>query len=48
MALLELHQDHLTPELIRATLSCLAKTKRDTERIQRVLPELFDRAARCA
>jgi hypothetical protein len=48
VALLELHQDHLSPELIRATLGCLAKTKRDTERIQRALPELFERAARCA
>jgi MoxR-like ATPase len=48
MALLELHQDHLSPEITQATLGCLAKTKRDTERVQRDLSNLLERAARSA
>lgn len=47
-ALLELHQEHLSPEITQATLGCLAKTKRDTERVQRDLPDLLERAARSA
>ena len=43
-ALSELHQDHLSPEITRATLSCLAKTKRDTERVGHSLPDLLQRA----
>ncbi len=45
LALVELHQDHLEPEMVRATLGCMAKTRRDTERIQAALPDLLARAA---
>ena len=44
-ALLELHQAQLTPEVARATLGCVAKSKRDIERIEAALPELLARAA---
>ena len=47
-ALLELHQDHLSPEIAQATLGCLAKTKRDTERVQKDLSGLLELAARSA
>ncbi len=47
-ALLELHQDHLSPEITQATLGCLAKTKRDTERVQKDLSGLLELAARSA
>ena len=40
-ALIELHQDHLSPEIIRATLGCVAKSKRDVERIGEATPELL-------
>jgi MoxR-like ATPase len=40
-ALLELHADHLSPELARVTLGCIAKTRRDTEQVLRKIPELF-------
>jgi MoxR-like ATPase len=45
-ALRELHADHLSPELARATLGCVAKTKRDTEAVIRKIPELFVEAKR--
>ncbi|RIL07387.1 MAG: ATPase [Proteobacteria bacterium] len=44
-ALVELHQDHLTPEIVQATLGCVAKSKRDVERIGELTPELIRRAA---
>ena len=44
-ALIELHEDHLSPEIARATLGCVAKSKRDIERIEAALPELLARAA---
>ena len=44
-ALLELHQDHLDPEVAQATLGCLAKTKRDLERLEAALPDVLERAA---
>jgi MoxR-like ATPase len=47
-ALLELHQDHLSAEIAQATLGCLVKTKRDTERVQNELSGLFERAVRSA
>ncbi len=47
-ALMELHADHLSPEITRATLGCVAKTKRDTEQIMRKIPALFIDAKRTA
>lgn len=43
-ALLELHVDHLTPDIAAATLGCIAKTRRDLELVRRDLPELLARA----
>ena len=43
-ALLELHIDHLTPDIAAATLGCIAKTRRDLELVRRDLPELLARA----
>jgi MoxR-like ATPase len=47
-ALLELHADHLSPELARITLGCIAKTKRDTEQVLHKIPELFVAAKQTA
>ena len=43
-AMLELHQAHLTPEIVRATLSCVTKTKRDTEFVGQHLTDFLTRA----
>ena len=43
-ALCELNGTSLTPELVRATLGCVVKSKRDIERVQEALPELLQRA----
>ena len=40
-ALMVLHADHLSPELARATLGCVVKTKRDIEQVMRKIPELL-------
>ena len=47
-ALVELHVEHLSPDIARATLGCVAKTKRDTELVLRKLPELFNQTQRTA
>lgn len=47
-ALMELHADHLSPELAHATLGCVVKTKRDTEQVMRKIPELFAKVKRTA
>ncbi len=44
MALLELHGDHLTVDMARATLGCLVKSKRDVERVGGTLSDLTARA----
>ena len=44
MALLELHQDHLSPEVVRSTLGCMLKSFRDIEKVDRALPELLIKA----
>jgi len=41
-ALVELHSAKLDVEIARATLGCVAKTKRDTETVLRKIPELLD------
>jgi MoxR-like ATPase len=43
-ALCELNGTSLSPELVRATLGCVVKSKRDIERLQDTLPELLQRA----
>jgi MoxR-like ATPase len=43
-ALSELHGTKLTPEVVRATLGCVVKSKRDIERVQGTLNELLERA----
>lgn len=45
MALLELHQDHLSPVVVRSTLGCMLKSFRDIERVQRALPDLLAQSA---
>lgn len=47
-ALLELHQEHLSLEMTQVTLGCLAKTKRDTERVRKDLSGLLELAVRSA
>ena len=44
MALLELHQDHLSEDVVKATLGCMLKSARDIERVQRALPELLEQS----
>ena len=43
-ALMELHVDHLAPDVAAATLGCIAKTRRDLELVRRDLPDLLARA----
>ena len=44
-ALCELDGTSLTPEVIRSTLGCVVKSKRDIEHVESVLPQLLQRAA---
>lgn len=43
-ALSELNGTRLTPEVVRSTLGCVVKSKRDIERVQGSLTELLERA----
>jgi MoxR-like ATPase len=43
-ALLELHVEHLAPEVAAATLGCIAKTRRDLDLVRREPPGLLPRA----
>ncbi|MFZ2063881.1 MAG: MoxR family ATPase [Candidatus Binatus sp.] len=43
-ALSELNGTKLTPEVVRSTLGCVVKSKRDIERVQGSLTELLERA----
>jgi MoxR-like ATPase len=40
MALIELHQEHLSVDVVQSTLGCVLKSFRDIERVRRALPEL--------
>jgi MoxR-like ATPase len=40
MALIELHQEHLSLDVVQSTLGCVLKSFRDIERVRRALPEL--------
>ncbi len=44
MALMELHQDHLSREVIDATIGCVLKSVRDIERVGRSLPQVLEQA----
>lgn len=43
-ALGELNGTSLTPEVVRSTLGCVVKSKRDIEHVQKELPRLLERA----
>ena len=45
MALLELQQNHLSADVVRATLGCMLKSFRDIDRVERALPELLAQAS---
>jgi MoxR-like ATPase len=43
-ALMALHGNRLEPELVRSTLGCVAKTRRDLEFVANEIPKLLDKA----
>ena len=44
MALMELHRDHLSREVVDATVGCVLKSARDIERVGRALPQVLEQA----
>jgi MoxR-like ATPase len=44
-ALMELHADHLSPDITRSTMGCVVKTRRDLDALKVQLPELLEKAS---
>jgi MoxR-like ATPase len=44
-ALMELHADHLSPDIARSTMGCVVKTRRDLDVLTVQLPELLEKTS---